>query len=361
MSNHNPQMNPITPEQKASLRSRLIVAAILIVLIVPSFFVGQWLFFGIVAIFLALATTEMIMAPHKPFKWYVYLLTYVVVFSYVYWFVFKGNFGELITARNGGYEYHFSLENYFRTLDISIVGIASSIFLYCLLGILDKNFSWNDVAYFIAFTILLGLGFQAFFFCRYYPFYMFGSNGNFNGLTETSKGLLWYGGYSGADLIQTNIFKYLGSSSLLFFVILITSMNDAGAYFVGSAFGKHKMNERISPHKTWEGFFGGWIIGAVAGLIFGLVITFLGYPMLPTLTSTTWYWVAALAVVIPLISDLGDLAFSMIKRNFGIKDYGNILKGHGGIVDRMGSDMFTCIFTAVVCIFITNGWNFFIK
>jgi CDP-diglyceride synthetase len=354
-------MNPITPEQKASLRSRLIVAAILIILIVPSFFVGQWLFFGIVAIFLALATTEMIMAPHKPFKWYVYLLTYVVVFSYVYWFVFKGNFGELITARNGGYEYHFSLENYFRTLDISIVGIASSIFLYCLLGILDKNFSWNDVAYFIAFTILLGLGFQAFFFCRYYPFYMFGSNGNFNGLTETSKGLLWYGGYSGADLIQTNIFKYLGSSSLLFFVILITSMNDAGAYFVGSAFGKHKMNERISPHKTWEGFFGGWIIGAVAGLIFGLVITFLGYPMLPTLTSTTWYWVAALAVVIPLISDLGDLAFSMIKRNFGIKDYGNILKGHGGIVDRMGSDMFTCIFTAVVCIFITNGWNFFIK
>jgi phosphatidate cytidylyltransferase len=138
-------------------------------------------------------------------------------------------------------------------------------------------------------------------------------------------------------------------------------MNDAGAYFVGSAFGKHKMNERISPHKTWEGFFGGWIIGAVSGLIFGLVITFLGYPMLPTLTSDTWYWVAALAVVLPLISDLGDLSFSMIKRNFGIKDYGNILKGHGGIVDRVGSDMFTCIFTAVVLIFITNGWNFFVK
>jgi phosphatidate cytidylyltransferase len=90
-----------------------------------------------------------------------------------------------------------------------------------------------------------------------------------------------------------------------------------------------------------------------------LTITFLGYPMLPTLSQGTWYWVVALCLVLPLISDLGDLSFSMIKRNFGIKDYGNILKGHGGIVDRVGSDMFTCIFTAVVLIFITNGWNFF--
>jgi hypothetical protein len=218
-------MNPITPEQKASLRSRLIVAAILIVLIVPSFFVGQWLFFGIVAIFLALATTEMIMAPHKPYKWYVYLLTYVMVFSYVYWFVFKGNFGALIEARHSGQHYTFSLENYFRTLDISIVGIASSIFLYCLMGILDKSFSWGDVAYFITFTILLGLGFQSFFFCRYYPFYMFGSNPTFSAQTS----LVWRDQRS--DLVLTDLFKYLSSSALLFFVILITTMNDARGLF----------------------------------------------------------------------------------------------------------------------------------
>ena len=99
-------------------------------------------------------------------------------------------------------------------------------------------------------------------------------------------------------------------------------MNDTGAYFVGSLFGKHKMNERISPHKTWEGFFGGWIFGAVAGLAFGFGVTFAGYPMLPTLDATHWYWIGALALVLPLISDLGDLAFSMVaiaKNQAGLK------------------------------------------
>ncbi len=351
---HHPEMNEITPQAKASLRSRLIVAVILILLIIPSFFLGGWVFFGIVAIFLILAITEMIRAPQKPYKWYVYALTYVIVLSYVYWFVFKGNFGKYIELKHtSGETYVFSLENYFSSLGVSIIGIAASIFLYCLVGILDKSFTWNDVAYFITVTLLLGLGFQAFFFCRYYPFYLFGFSGAF-------KGLPWYGFSSGTELISAPIFKYLGSSSLLFFVILITTMNDTGAYFIGSLFGKHKMNERISPHKTWEGFFGGWIFGAVAGLVFGFTVTFLGYPMLPTLDAPHWYWMASLALVLPLISDLGDLAFSMIKRNFGIKDYGNILRGHGGIVDRVGSDMFTCLFTAVALIFITNGWNFFI-
>lgn len=352
---HHPEVNEFSPQAKASLKSRLIVAGILIILIIPSFFVGGWLFFGIVAIFLILAITEMIKAPQKTYKWYVYALTYAIVLSYVYWFVFKGNFGQYFASKHNPQAptYVFSLEDYFSTLDISLIGIATSIFCYCLVGILDKNFTWNDVAYFITFTLLLGLGFQAFFFCRYYPFHLFGFN-------RTFSEQAWYGFANGTDLINSNIFKYLGSSSLLFFVVLITTMNDTGAYFVGSLFGKHKMNERISPHKTWEGFFGGWIFGALCGLIFGFVITFLGYPMVPTLDKDHWYWMAALAVVLPLISDLGDLSFSMIKRSFGIKDYGNILRGHGGIVDRVGSDMFTCIFTAVVLIFIAHGWNFFI-
>src|SRR5574344_1840040 len=234
---HHPEMNEITPQAKASLRSRLIVAVVLILLIIPSFFLGGWVFFGIVALFLLLAITEMIRSPQKPYKWYVYVLTYIIVLSYVYWFVFKGNFREYLAAKHtpGAAPYTFSLENYFSSLDVSIIGIAASIFLDCLVGILDKSFAWNDVAYFITITLLLGLGFQAFFFFRYYPSYMFGFNNN-------SKGLPWPSFDNGTALIDSSIFKYLESSSLLFFVIVITTMNDTGAYFVGSLFGKHKMN-----------------------------------------------------------------------------------------------------------------------
>lgn len=347
----NPQMNEITPAARASLKSRLIVAAILIVLIVPAFFLGSWVFFGIAAIFLVLAITEMIRATGKAYPWYIYVMTYLIVISYVYWFVIKGNFHEYIRNRQAGIHYTFSLENYFATLDVSILGVAVSIFAYCLVGILNKNFTWEDVAYFITFTLILGLGFQAVFFCRYYPFYLIGSEPFASNFVEN--------GLKGNELIQSNLFKYFSSSSLLFYVILVTSVNDAGAYFIGSLFGKHKMNERISPHKTWEGFFGGWISGAVAGIVFAFVFAAVGLPLLPTLTLSQWYWLVGLSLTIPLISDLGDMSFSMIKRHYGIKDYGNVLKGHGGIVDRIGSDLFTCIFTAAVLILITNQWDFF--
>jgi CDP-diglyceride synthetase len=352
MNRNRFNMNEITPAAKASLRSRLIVAAVLIAIIVPAFFIGHWVFFICVGIFVFLATTEMIRAPHKRYHWYVYVLTYLVVLSYVYWFVLKGNLREYFLAKNDSINYVFSLENYFSNLTISIIGVAVSIFCYFLIGILDKDFTWDDVAYFIVFTLLLGLGFQALFFCRYYPFFLF------NQWRPASA--TWYGGFTGAQLIDQDFFKYSASSSLLCFVILVTSLNDAGAYFIGSLFGKHHLNERISPHKTWEGLIGGWVIGTVGGLLFGLILAFMGYPMIPTLSSQQWYWIVLLSLALPLVADLGDLAFSMIKRHFGIKDYGNLLQGHGGIVDRVGSDLFTCIFTAVALIFIANGWNFFI-
>lgn len=349
-------MNDITPQAKASFRSRMIVAAILIAIMVPAFILGGWVFFGIVAIYVVLAVYEMIHASGKKYPWYIQALTYLIVFCYVYWFVFKGNFHEALAAREQGTSYTFSLENYFQTLDISIIGIGTSLALYFFIAILDKRFTFEDASYFFLFTILLGLGFQAAFFCRYYPFYLFGS-GDFAKQT-------WYLGVSGAEMVSSRtgypLFSYLTSSSLLFFVLVGTCLNDTGAYVIGSLYGKHHMNERVSPHKTWEGFFGGWVWGSVSCLAFGLALAYSGYPMLPTLSSGTWYWIVLLSLTIPLISDLGDLSFSLIKRHFGIKDYGSILKGHGGIVDRVGSCFFTCMYTAIILVFITNGWNFFL-
>lgn len=347
-----PEMNEITPQAKASLKSRLLVAAVLIAIVVPAFVVGSWLFFGVVAIFLCFAIYEMMHVTGKKYPWYIQAITYLIVICYVYWWVVKNNASVYLSAKSGGPAFEgFSLEKYFKSIEISLIGISVSLGLYCLIAILDKRFGWDDVAYFMTFTLILALGFQSFFFCRYYPFYLFGFNPIFD--TQT-----WYWGIAGSDLINTSVFKYAASASLLIFVLLGTSFNDAGAYFVGSLFGKHKLNERISPHKTWEGFIGGFVIAFISCLIFGLVLTFMGYPMLPTLDKDHWYRVALLSLFIPLVSDLGDLSFSLIKRHYGVKDFGSVLKGHGGVIDRIGSDMFTCLFTSVVLIFITNEWNF---
>lgn len=361
MNNLHSSMNEITPQAKASFKSRLIVAIFLVLILVPTFFFGGWIYFAVIGVLLVFSTYEMIHVIKKSYPVYVQVLTYVVVLCYVYWFVIKVNLNAFFAAKSNNATYIFSLENYFSVLNVSIIGIACSLFLYGIIAIFDKRFTWDDVAYFFTFTLILALGFQGFFFCRYYPSYLFGTHPGFN-----EK--IWYFGVSGQKMVQASLWSdpkgyalwHLSSASLILFVITGTCANDVFAYVVGSLFGKHKMNERISPHKTWEGFFGGYLAGVIVCLAIGLGLAFGGYPMLPTLDAGHWYWILLLSLLIPLAGDVGDLFFSLIKRHYGVKDYGSILKGHGGIVDRIGSDMFAALTVSIILIFITNGWNFLI-
>lgn len=345
-------VNETTPEYKASLKSRVIVGAILIALVAPSLFIGRWLFFFILAIFLAIAVLEIIKAPKKKYGWWVYGLTYLTVFSYVYWFILKGNFGAYLLAKQNNTQFTFSLENYFSNLDISVVGIGVSIILYFTVGVLDKNFSFSDVAYFIAMTILIGLGFQAFFFLRFYPFFLVQY-----GPAEL-KNYIWYDGLIPKQYLGTGEFKFLISAELILWTLLGCSLNDTFAYFGGIYFGKHKMNERVSPHKTWEGFFFGVIGSFIVNFVIGITLAATDYPLLPTLDLPHWYWILLVSFAIPILGVIGDMSFSLVKRHFGIKDYGNILKGHGGILDRIDSDIFVAIGVTVILVFITKGWNF---
>jgi CDP-diglyceride synthetase len=359
---NKPEMNEITPQAKASFRNRVLVAAIVVAIIVPAFVIGGWVFFIIAGIFLGVAIYEMITATGKKYPWYLWVFAYVIVYSFTYWFVIKNNLAAYIAAKEAAAndsissaffsssEFHFSLEENFFSLDISVYGIAVAIGIYFLMGICGHTLTFDDVSYFITFSIILGLGFQAAFFCRYYPFYLYGHSPLF-----ADKTILM--GLTGDELMSNSVFKYAISGELLAFVVIGVTMNDTFAYVFGSLWGKHKLNEKVSPHKTWEGFFGGWLIGTISCLAFGLPLTFFGYPMLPTLTAPSWYWVVLLSIVIPLLGDLGDLSFSFIKRHYSIKDYGTILQGHGGIIDRVGSDIFGCLGTTVILIFITNGWN----
>jgi len=338
------QVNELSPQTKASLKSRIIVATILILALAPCLALGSWTFFVALALFLVLAIYELIKAPRKKYRWWVWVLTYFIVFGYVYWFVIKANFFEYLKDRDS---FVFSLENYYGSLNISTTAIVASLFVYFIIAILDKTFDFSDVAYFFTVTILVGLGFQSFFFLRYYPFFAFSRS-------ET----LFYNGTLGTTLIGYSNFKYAWSCSLILLVILSATANDTMAYFGGIFFGKHKMNPRISPHKTWEGFAWGIIASFIVNLVVGFTLAATGYPILPTLDLDHWYWILFLSLALPIMADVGDLAFSLIKRHTGIKDFGSILPGHGGILDRIDSDMFTAIGAAVILVLITNGWNF---
>lgn len=111
-------------------------------------------------------------------------------------------------------------------------------------------------------------------------------------------------------------------------------ISDAGGYFVGRICGKHKLAPSLSPKKTVEGSIGAIVFSVIGGLLFGALAQF-GFGMEPN------YWtLALLGVPMSVVSQFGDLTFSYIKREFGIKDYGKLFMGHGGVLDRFDSVIF---------------------
>ena len=109
---------------------------------------------------------------------------------------------------------------------------------------------------------------------------------------------------------------------------------DSGAYMIGNAFGKHKLAPRLSPKKSWEGYFGG-ILSAL--IITPLLALLYRRFWLPVDTQITLVRAAMIGVVMGILPTLGDLGISMLKRQFGVKDTGNLLPGHGGVLDRIDS------------------------
>jgi len=111
---------------------------------------------------------------------------------------------------------------------------------------------------------------------------------------------------------------------LVFLVLVMISLGDAGAYFTGKYCGKHRFSKRVSPGKTVEGLAGG-----LAGCLAGMLIMKLIAPDLPAMGI-----LLRLTVLLAIAGPLGDLVASAIKRKLDIKDYGCIMPGHGGVLDR---------------------------
>ncbi len=121
--------------------------------------------------------------------------------------------------------------------------------------------------------------------------------------------------------------------------------SDSGAYFVGSAIGRNKLFERISPKKTWEGSIGGGVLALIAAYIMSIYFPLLG--------PIEWMGMATVVVV---TGTWGDLIESCMKREMGIKDSGNILPGHGGILDRFDSSILA-IPSVVIYLYILEAYN----
>ena len=120
-------------------------------------------------------------------------------------------------------------------------------------------------------------------------------------------------------------------------VIFISSwISDTCAYCVGMLFGKHKLAPILSPKKSIEGSIGGIAGSALVGALFGYFIV----EQVITEQQVTWIF-ALIGAIGSVVSQIGDLAASAIKRNYEIKDYGNLIPGHGGIMDRFDSVLVT--------------------
>lgn len=125
-------------------------------------------------------------------------------------------------------------------------------------------------------------------------------------------------------------------------IFIFTWINDTGAYCTGMLFGKHRLFERISPKKSWEGSIGGGVFSVIAAVVMAHFFPFMSLGV----------WIG-LALTVVVFGTLGDLTESLLKRTLGIKDSGNILPGHGGMLDRFDSTLMA-VPAAVVYLYVVS-------
>jgi phosphatidate cytidylyltransferase len=137
-----------------------------------------------------------------------------------------------------------------------------------------------------------------------------------------------YVGFGFYYLVETRILE--NGTQLLFFILFMIWATDSGAYFVGKSMGKRKLWPIISPNKTIE--------GAVGGIFFSIVVAIICYAT--SFVDLSLPSILAISVLVGVFGQIGDLAESAFKRIYDVKDSGNLLPGHGGILDRLDSALF---------------------
>lgn len=142
-----------------------------------------------------------------------------------------------------------------------------------------------------------------------------------------------------ASFVGLVVLRYMPYGNIIYLMVfLIAWVSDGAAYFVGTFLGKHKLAPEISPKKTVEGAIGGVVFAIAGAIVFGVIVSVIEPSLAPN-----YLRLAIVGGVLSVIAQLGDLWASLIKREYGVKDYSNILPGHGGIFDRFDSVLAVCV------------------
>jgi len=144
------------------------------------------------------------------------------------------------------------------------------------------------------------------------------------------------------SIIQLRSMKH---GSIIYLLVFIAPwVTDTFAYFCGRLFGRHKLIPSVSPKKTVEGSIGGTVFCILGCVLYRFILQWMGNEGLPRI----WIF-AVLGFIVSIVSQIGDLMFSLIKRRYGIKDYGIIFPGHGGVLDRFDSVIATAPLLLIAC------------
>ncbi len=325
--------NELSDDAKKGMIIRIITSVVALVIVLPTLFLGDYFWLVIVGLLGVISTFEIIKCAKRKYSPVLYITSSILVIALAYWPILRG-----LIEPNGSYEAGSKLFLDFDSLYLSIIVLVAGLILVLSCVLIDKNFTVRDACFIFVFLLILALGVQSAIYLRNFPMYVY-----YNVLENE------YTSYF-------NSFNSFSSSMLFLYVALGTFITDAGAYFIGIFFGKNKMNERISPKKTWEGFIGGIFFSFAVSFTFGMLFAYFGQPLLPNIFDLKhWYNILILSLLLPFVATFGDFVFSSAKRYYEIKDYGNILPGHGGVIDRIDSLIFTMIVSSIYINIIANA------
>ena len=315
MTQNDFKPNELTPQTKASMKTRIIASLIGLAIIIPLIFLGDWFTLVLAMFLLIVGVIEIVNTAKKDYSVLLYVISIIAAILITVWPAIV----SLIDQIHGG-NVSFHIFDYFGGIALSTPALIVGISLLFLTVVLHSSFTVRDACFLIAMVLVIALGIQCILYIRYLP----------SILNKTPREGFF------------NLFDTLESSTLIIYVLIGAFVTDIGAYFTGILWGKRKINERISPKKTYAGFVGGLLCSAIFSIAFAFILDAVGHPILVGYLDVPHWWnIVILSLFMPIMATLGDFVFSAIKRSYDIKDFGKLIPGHGGILDRLDSLIFT--------------------